>query len=91
MLVVLYRFNGFDVPIKILGVTLEDEPTSNMKLVAHDIPPHDALQPGQSLTTAVLVGTAECALQRYAFKVKVQYVFTSPPPIVGELQYEVVR
>jgi len=68
MLVVLYRFNGFDVPIKILGVTLEDEPTSNMKLVAHDIPPHDALQPGQSLTTAVLVGTAECALQRYAFK-----------------------
>ncbi len=83
--------NGFDVPIQILGVTLEDEPRSNMKLAARAIPPHDALLPGQSLTTSVLVGTGECALQRYAFKVKVQYVFAPPPPMVGELQFEVVR
>ena len=83
--------NGFDVPITILGVTLEDAPTSNLKLGARDIPPHDALQPGQSLTASVRVGTGECALQRYVFKVKVRYMFAPPPPVVGELQFAVVR
>ena len=83
--------NGFDIPITIVDVTLADEPTSNMKVSTYGIAAHHRLQPGQSVTGVVEIGTSACALQRYSFKVMVQYTFAPPPPMYGELQFEVVK
>ena len=83
--------NGFDVPITIIDVALEDEPTSNMKVSTYGIPAHHGLQPGQSVTGLVEIGTSACTLQRYSFKVMVKYTFAPPPPMYGELQFEVVK
>jgi hypothetical protein len=83
--------NGFDVPITIIDVGLVDEPRHNMKVSTDGIPPHQLLQPGQSVTAFVHIGTSACALQRYSFKVKVEYMFTPPSPQYGQLQFEVVK
>ena len=64
--------NGFEVPITITRVTLENPPTCNVKVGVRTIPLPAALQPGQSLTTPFHVGTEmEGTPQRYSFEDKV--------------------